>query len=88
MSCKFSPLPYKTRPALWLSGTKNLHFADAPFPIISAVDIDLKKFFDRNHHDRLITRMGQRITDKRIFRLVGLMFLNGYFLREEPCTDL
>ena len=29
------------------------------------VDIDLEKFFDRIHHDRLIARLGQRITDPK-----------------------
>jgi RNA-directed DNA polymerase len=41
------------------------------------VDIDLSKFFDRIHHDRLIARMGQRIADKRILRLVGMMLRSG-----------
>jgi len=41
------------------------------------VDIDLSKFFDRIHHDRLIARMGQRITDKRILRLIGLTLRSG-----------
>ena len=29
------------------------------------VDIDLEKFFDRVCHDRLMSRLAQRITDKR-----------------------
>ena len=41
------------------------------------VDIDLSKFFDRIHHDRLIARMGQSITDKRILRLVGILLRSG-----------
>ena len=44
------------------------------------VDIDLSKFFDRIHHDRLIARMGEKITDKRILRLVGLMLRSGIML--------
>jgi RNA-directed DNA polymerase len=44
------------------------------------VDIDLSKFFDRIHHDRLITRMGEKVTDKRILRLVGLMLRSGIML--------
>jgi retron-type reverse transcriptase len=43
-------------------------------------DIDLSKFFDRIHHDRLIARMGQRIIDKRILRLVGLMLRSGVMI--------
>ena len=38
-----------------------------------SVDIDLEKFFDRIHHDRLISRIGQRVSDKRILRLIGII---------------
>jgi len=41
------------------------------------VDIDLSKFFDRIHHDRLIARLGQTIPDKRILRLVGMILRSG-----------
>lgn len=41
------------------------------------VDIDLSKFFDRIHHDRLIWRLGLNITDKRILRLIGQMLRSG-----------
>ena len=41
------------------------------------VDIDLETFFDCIHHDRLIARMGQRISDKRILRLVGILLRSG-----------
>jgi group II intron reverse transcriptase/maturase len=37
------------------------------------VDIDLSKFFDRVHHQRLLDRMGQRIVDRRILDLVRRM---------------
>jgi len=41
------------------------------------VDIDLSKFFDRVHHDRLIARLGLFIPDKRILRLIGLTLRSG-----------
>ncbi|TCV70677.1 integrase-like protein, partial [Methylomonas methanica] len=41
----------KTRPALRLSGTKNLHFATAPFPRFSAHDLPIAP----NHLDRQFT---------------------------------
>lgn len=37
------------------------------------VDIDLSKFFDRVHHQRLLNRLGQRVWDGRILKLVHRM---------------
>jgi RNA-directed DNA polymerase len=33
-------------------------------------DIDLEKFFDRIGHDRLRSRLAERITDKRVLQLI------------------
>jgi RNA-directed DNA polymerase len=41
------------------------------------VDIDLSKFFDRVHHDRLIFRLSQHISDKRILRIIGMTLRSG-----------
>ena len=35
------------------------------------VDLDLEKFFDRVNHDRLMSRLAGRISDKRMLRLIG-----------------
>ena len=35
-----------------------------------AVDVDLSKFFDRVNHDLLMTRLGDKIQDKRLLRLI------------------
>jgi len=37
------------------------------------VDIDLSKFFDRVHHQRLLSRLGQKVADLRILKLIGQM---------------
>jgi len=37
------------------------------------VDIDLEKFFDTVNHERLMSRLRQRIPDRRILRLIHLM---------------
>lgn len=37
------------------------------------VDIDLSKFFDRVHHQRLLSRLGQKVADCRILKLIGRM---------------
>lgn len=34
------------------------------------VDVDLEKFFDRVHHDVLMSRLGKRITDRRMLGLI------------------
>jgi group II intron reverse transcriptase/maturase len=73
----FSPHSYGFRP-----GRSQHQAVQAAQRIVNSgkpyvVDIDLSKFFDRIHHDRLIGRMGQRITDKRILRLVGIMLRSG-----------
>jgi group II intron reverse transcriptase/maturase len=37
------------------------------------VDIDLSKFFDRVNHQRLLNRLGQRVSDGRILKLIHQM---------------
>ena len=39
----------------------------------TVVDVDLAKFFDRVHHQRLLARIALRVTDQRIITLVRLM---------------
>jgi RNA-directed DNA polymerase len=38
------------------------------------VDLDLEKFFDRVNHQRLMARLAQRVSDKRLLVLIGKMF--------------
>lgn len=35
------------------------------------VDIDLSKFFDRVNHDRLMSRLALKVSDKRVLKLIG-----------------
>jgi group II intron reverse transcriptase/maturase len=44
------------------------------------VDVDLEKFFDRVNHDILIDRLGKRIQDKAVVRLVRA-YLNAGIMR-------
>lgn len=37
------------------------------------VDIDLERFFDRVHHQRLLARLAKQIEDKRVLTLIGQM---------------
>lgn len=41
------------------------------------VDIDLEKFFDRVHHDRLMSRIADRVRDKGMLGLIRLMLRAG-----------
>jgi len=74
---QFSPHSYGFRP-----GRSQHQAVQAAQQIVTSgkpyvVDIDLSKFFDRIHHDRLIARMGRLIADKRILRLVGILLRSG-----------
>ena len=40
------------------------------------IDMDLEKFFDRVHHDRLMARIAERIDDKELLKLIRA-FLNS-----------
>ena len=39
----------------------------------TVVDMDLAKFFDHVHHQRLLARIAERVKDQRIIRLIRLM---------------
>ena len=44
------------------------------------VDLDLEKFFDRVHHDRLMSRLGTRVRDKRVLKLIGRFLRSGVMI--------
>jgi RNA-directed DNA polymerase len=41
------------------------------------VDLDLEKFFDRVNHDKLMAKLAQRISDKRLLRLIRAFLRAG-----------
>jgi RNA-directed DNA polymerase len=41
------------------------------------VDLDLEKFFDRVNHDKLMARIGERVSDKRLMKLIRAFLRAG-----------
>lgn len=41
------------------------------------VDVDLSKFFDEVHHDRLLAKLGHRIKDRRVIHLIERYLRSG-----------
>ena len=60
-----------------LRGYLRRHYVEEGYT--HTVDIDLAKFFGRVNHDRLMSRIAQRIEDKRILKLIR-RFLNSGIL--------
>jgi RNA-directed DNA polymerase len=44
------------------------------------VDMDLSKFFDRVHHDRLMSRLSARVHDKRLLKLIRKFLTAGVMI--------
>jgi group II intron reverse transcriptase/maturase len=44
------------------------------------VDIDLEKFFDRVHHDRLMAKLAEKITDKVLLKLIRKYLQSGVMI--------
>ena len=45
------------------------------------VDIDLASFFDRVNHDRLMSRLGRKVRDKGLLRLIGKYLRSGVMVK-------
>ena len=45
------------------------------------VDMDLEKFFDRVHHDRLMARLAERIGDRELLKLIRAFLTSGVLER-------
>jgi group II intron reverse transcriptase/maturase len=49
------------------------------------VDLDLEKFFDRVNHDKLMTRVAQRVQDSRVLRLIR-SYLEAGVMKDGVCV--
>lgn len=68
---KFSPYSYGYRPGKRASQAVNYVQSCVKQGFKTAVDIDLSKFFDEVDHDMLMNRIGCKIKDKALMRLLG-----------------
>jgi len=50
------------------------------------VDIDLEKFFDKVNHDILMARLGRRVGDKRMLKIIG-RFLRAGMMQNGVCVS-
>src|SRR5215472_2887528 len=73
----FSPYSYGFRP----KRSAHQAVAQAQQYIVEGygwvVDLDLEKFFDRVNHDRLMARVAERISDKRLLKLIRAFLTAG-----------
>lgn len=46
------------------------------------VSIDLSKFFDRVHHQRLLARLSKRVSDKRVLKLINRILKAGVAMQD------
>ena len=46
------------------------------------VDLDLEKFFDRVNHDKLMSRVRERVTDRRVLKLIDRYLKAGALTAE------
>jgi RNA-directed DNA polymerase len=67
----FSPHSYGYRPGKRASQAVNYVQSCVKQGYKTAVDIDLSKFFDEVNHDMLMNRIGRKIKDKALMRLLG-----------------
>jgi RNA-directed DNA polymerase len=53
------------------------------------ISLDLSKFFDRVNHERLLSRLGQRIKDRRVLKLIRAFLKSGIVLDDlvEPTEE-
>ncbi len=82
----FSPFSYGFRPGCSAHGAIRQYREYVQAGLRYVVDIDVSKFFDRVHHDRLLSRLATRIQDKRVLKLVRSFLTAGVMIGglEEP----
>jgi RNA-directed DNA polymerase len=73
----FSPYSYGFRPGRSQHDAIRQYREYVQAGLRYVVDIDVSKFFDRVHHDRLLARLATRIKDKRVLKLIRSFLTAG-----------
>lgn len=81
----FSERSYGFRPGRRAADALAQAQADISEGYYVAVDIDVSKFFDRVHHDRLMARLARYVGDKHLLRIVR-RFLEAGMMQEGVCV--
>jgi RNA-directed DNA polymerase len=76
----FSPYSYGFRPGCSPHEAIRQYREYVQAGLRYVVDIDVSKFFDRVHHDRLLSRLATRIEDKRVLKLVRSFLTAGVMI--------
>lgn len=76
----FSPFSYGFRPDCSAHGAIRQYREYVKTGLRYVVDIDISKFFDRVHHDRLLSRLATRIEDKRVLKLIRSFLTAGVMI--------
>ncbi|MEX2430838.1 MAG: group II intron reverse transcriptase/maturase, partial [Dehalococcoidia bacterium] len=81
----FSERSYGFRPGRRAEDALRQAQADISEGYYVAVDIDVSKFFDRVHHDRLVARLARYVGDKHLLRIVR-RFLEVGIMQQGVCV--
>jgi RNA-directed DNA polymerase len=76
----FSSFSYGFRPDCSAHGAIRQYREYVQAGLRYVIDIDISTFFDRVHHDRLLSRLATRIEDKRVLKLVRSFLTAGVMI--------